>query len=153
MINKAGLDMIKRSEGCVLKAYPDPATKGEPYTIGYGATFYEDGSKVKIGEKITQARADKLLAHHVSLFSEQVDKLVTSEVNANQFAALVSFAFNCGIANLQKSTLLKRVNANPNDPSIRAEFMKWNKAAGKVMNGLTKRREEEANLYFSKDSI
>jgi lysozyme len=60
----------------------------------------------------------------------------------------LSFTYNVGIANLQKSTLLKKVNYNPNDPTIRLEFMKWNKAGGKVLNGLTRRREAEANLYF-----
>jgi len=73
---------------------------------------------------------------------------VPSHITPNQFGALVSFAYNCGVVNLQKSTLLKKVIANHNDPSIRAEFMKWNKANSKVLAGLARRREAEANLYF-----
>ena len=148
MINDLGKELIKGHEGLMLKAYPDPATGGEPWTIGYGNTFYEDGSKVKPGEKITKDRAEKILNHVLDGFSQKVKDLIKSNVTDNQFAALVSFAYNCGIGNLQKSTLLKKVNANPSDPTIRDEFAKWNKAAGKVMAGLTKRRADEANLYF-----
>ena len=71
-----------------------------------------------------------------------------SHITPNQFGALVSFAYNCGIANLQKSTLLKKVIANHNDATIKDEFLKWNKAGGKVLAGLTRRREAESNLYF-----
>ena len=68
----------------------------------------------------------------------------------NQFDALVSFCYNVGPANLKASTLLKKVNANPNDETIREELKKWNKGGGKVLKGLTRRREAEANLYFQK---
>ena len=67
-----------------------------------------------------------------------------------QFDALVSFAYNVGVGNFAKSTLLKKVNANPNDPTIRSEFEKWNKANGRVLKGLVTRRKEEADLYFTK---
>lgn len=144
-LNKAGADLIKHFEGCKLKAYQCSAKK---WTIGFGNTFYEDGSPVLPGHAITQEKADQLFELIANEFAEKVTKLVTSMVTLNQFGALVSFAYNCGIANLQKSTLLKKVNANPNDPSIRAEFAKWNKAGGKVLAGLTRRREAESNLYF-----
>jgi lysozyme len=144
-LNKAGSDLIKEFEGCKLKSYQCSAKK---WTIGYGNTFYEDGSPVLPGHAITQEKADQLFELIANDFAAKVAKLVTSIVTLNQFAALVSFAYNCGIANLQKSTLLKKVNANPNDPTIRAEFIKWNKAMGKVLLGLTRRREAEANLYF-----
>jgi len=144
-LNKAGADLIKEFEGCKLKAYQCSAKK---WTIGYGNTFYEDGSPVLPGHAITQEKADQLFEIIGDAFAEKVDKVVTANVSENQFGALVSFAYNCGIANLQKSTLLKKVNANPNDPSIRAEFLKWNRASGKVLAGLTRRREAEANLYF-----
>ena len=72
-----------------------------------------------------------------------------SAINENQLGALTSFAFNAGTGNLQKSTLLKKVNANPNDPTIRDEFMRWTKAGGKVLNGLVTRRKAEADLYFT----
>ena len=144
-LNKAGADLIKHFEGCKLKAYQCSAKK---WTIGFGNTFYEDGSPVLPGHAITQEKADELFELIANEFAEKVSKLVTSMVTLNQFGALVSFAYNCGVVNLQKSTLLKKVNSNPNDQSIRAEFLKWNKAAGKVLAGLTRRREAEASLYF-----
>jgi lysozyme len=144
-LNKAGADLIKSFEGCKLKAYQCSAKK---WTIGYGNTFFEDGTPVKIGDAITQDKAEKMFELIANEFAGKVAKLVPSHITANQFGALVSFAYNCGVVNLQKSTLLKKVNVNPNDPSIRAEFLKWNKAGGKVLAGLTRRREAEANLYF-----
>lgn len=144
-LNKAGADLIKHFEGCKLKSYQCSALR---WTIGFGNTFYEDGSPVLPGHAITQEKADQLFEIIGDAFAEKVHKVVTASVSENQFGALVSFAYNCGIANLQKSTLLKKVNANPNDPTIRAEFLKWNRASGKVLAGLTRRREAEANLYF-----
>lgn len=144
-LNKGGADLIKEFEGCKLKAYQCSAKK---WTIGYGNTFFEDGTAVKIGDAITQNKAEQLFELIANEFADKVTKLVTSMVTLNQFGALVSFAYNCGVVNLQKSTLLKKVNANPNDLTIRAEFLKWNKAGGKVLAGLTRRREAEANLYF-----
>lgn len=141
------ITLIKKHEGLKLYAYLCPA---KVPTIGFGNTFYEDGSRVKMGDKITRDRAEKLLQHIVAAFAVQVDRLVTSDINANQRAALVSFAYNLGVGQLQKSTLLKKVNANPNDPAIRAEFMKWVKAGGVVLRGLVIRRQDEANLYFKK---
>ena len=144
------IKIIRKFEGCVLHAYPDPATGGEPITIGWGNTRHLDGRKVKMGDVLTQQQADDLLASYVAEFLKAVDYSVKVPVTDNQLAALTSFAYNCGIGALQKSTLLKKVNLNPNDPTIRDEFMKWNKAGGKVFNGLTKRRKEEADLYFTK---
>jgi lysozyme len=141
-----GIPIIKRFEGLKLRAYLCPA--GLP-TIGYGNTRYEDGSTVKLGEQITIDRADKLLMHTVAQFERQVDTVVTAPVNANQLGALTSFAFNVGMGNFRKSTLLRKVNANPNDPTIRAEFMKWIRANGKVLTGLQRRREAESALYFT----
>ena len=144
-LNKEASDLIKSFEGCKLKAYQCSAKK---WTIGYGNTFFEDGTPVVAGNAITQEKADQLFEIIASEFAAKVAKLVTSNVTDNQFGALVSFAYNCGVVNLQKSTLLKKVNANHNDPSIRSEFLKWNKAGGKVLAGLTRRREAESNLYF-----
>ena len=144
-LNKEGADLIKEFEGCKLKAYQCSAKK---WTIGFGNTFYEDGSPVLPGHAITQEKANQLFELIADEFAGKVAKLVPSHITPNQFGSLVSFAYNCGIVNLQKSTLLKKVNANHNDPSIRAEFLKWNKAGGKVLAGLTRRREAEANLYF-----
>jgi lysozyme len=144
-LNKEGADLIKSFEGCKLKAYQCSAKK---WTIGFGNTFYEDGSPVLPGHAITQEKAEDMFELIANEFAAKVAKLVTSNVTDNQFGSLVSFSYNCGVVNLQKSTLLKKVNANHNDPSIRSEFLKWNKAGGKVLAGLTRRREAESNLYF-----
>jgi lysozyme len=144
-LNKAGADLIKEFEGCKLKSYQCSAKK---WTIGFGNTFYEDGSPVMQGHAITQEKANQLFEIIANEFADKVDKVVTANVSENQFGALVSFCYNCGEANLKKSTLLKKVNANPNDQTIKAEFAKWNKAGGKVLAGLTRRREAESNLYF-----
>jgi lysozyme len=81
-------------------------------------------------------------------FAIEVRKALTKQLNENQFSALVCFAYNVGIGNLKKSTLLRKANINPNDETIAGEFAKWNKAGGKVLNGLTRRRLAEADLYF-----
>lgn len=143
-INKAGKDLIKRFEGCKLKAYKCPANV---WTIGFGNTFYEDGTKVKEGEVITQERADELFDIIISDFVRMTDALVKSDVTENNFSAIVSFTFNVGTGNLKKSTLLKKVNVDPKDPTIKAEFMKWTKANNVVLKGLVRRREAEAKLY------
>jgi lysozyme len=139
-------ELVKHFEGCKLTSYVCSAGHN---TIGYGNTFYENGVKVKPGDKITQQRAEELLDVILIKFVQQTNELIKSNVNQNQRDALTDFAYNCGIGNLRSSTLLKLVNANPNDPEIRAQFMRWNKGGGKVLNGLTRRREAEANLYFS----
>jgi lysozyme len=141
-----GIPIIRKFEGLKLKAYLCPANV---WTIGYGSTFYENGSKVQQGDKITLDRADRLLLEMVKRFEISVKGLVKSEINDNQLGSLTSFAFNVGTSALSKSTLLKKVNANPDDPTIRNEFMRWTKAGGKVLKGLVTRREAEANLYFS----
>lgn len=148
-INSKGIDLIKSFEGLVLKAYVDPGTGGEPITIGYGTTIYPDGKKVKMGDKCTQDEAYSYLVHDVNEFAAKVNPLIKMNLSENQFNALVSFAYNCGVGNLKNSTLLRKVNANTADKSIELEFLKWNKAGGKVMNGLTRRRQAESKLYFS----
>ena len=146
-VSKQGLEVIKKHEGFRSKPYLCPA---KIPTIGYGNTFYPDGTKVTMQDKpLSKDMADLLLALVVKDFEHCVNKSVTSNVNQNQFDALVSFAYNLGCGSLKKSTLLKKVNADPCDPSILGEFMKWNKAGGKVLNGLTKRRHDEASLYFT----
>jgi lysozyme len=141
-----GIPIIRKFEGLKLRAYLCPSSI---WTIGYGNTFYENGSKVQEGDKITLDRADRLLFFVVQKFEAEIKKLVKSEINENMLGALTSFAFNVGAGNLAKSTLLKKVNANPNDLTIRDEFNRWTKASGKVLNGLVTRRKAEADLYFS----
>lgn len=141
-----GIPLIKRFEGLKLKAYLCPAKLP---TIGYGSTYYENGSKVQLGDVITIDRADKLLFNTVAEFEKQVDTVVTSSINDNQLGALTSFAFNVGMGNFRRSTLLRLVNANPNNPAIRTEFMKWTRANNQVLKGLFTRRQAEADLYFT----
>jgi lysozyme len=146
-LSQKGLDLIKQFEGLKLKPYLCPASI---CTIGYGNTYYPDGSKVKLTDPaITAQKAEELLKFLVQSYEKGVDSFCRDDINQNQFDALTSFAYNVGVGNLQKSTLIKKVNANPNDPAIRLEFMKWNKGAGKVLAGLTRRRQAEADLYFS----
>jgi lysozyme len=145
-LSPEGHKLIRKFERCKLKAYKN--FPGEPWTIGWGNTYYEDGSKVQQGDVITQDRADMLFNLVVKKFIKKVDELVTSVVSTSQFDSLVSFAYNCGTGALAKSTLLKKVNADPSDPSIRNEFMKWNKVNKQPVDGLTFRRTLEADHYF-----
>ena len=146
-IGTKGLEIIKSCEGLELKPYLCPAKVG---TIGYGSTFYENGKKVKITDpSITEQRATELLQHSLKSFEQYVDSYCRDDINQNQFDALVSFCYNLGPANLKSSTLLKKANVNPNDPTIAQEFLKWNKAGGRALKGLTKRRQAESDLYFS----
>ena len=104
-LGAAGLALIKQFEGCKLKAYKCPAGL---WTISWGLTFYPDGTKVKEGDVITQQQAEDYFNAIVDDFAKDVDALVKSNVTANNFSAIVSFAFNVGINNLRKSTLLKK---------------------------------------------
>jgi lysozyme len=145
-ITDNAIELIKRFEGLSLTAYADPGTGGEPYTIGWGNTYFEDGKKVQPGQRISRLQADNLLKWAVDRFAKELDPLVN--VNQNQFDALTSFVYNVGIGAFKKSTLRKLINANPNDPQIKIEWMKWRKAGGKVLKGLTNRRSAELELYF-----
>lgn len=143
-----GIDLIKSFEGFSSKPYLCPA---KIPTIGYGATFYPNGKKVTMKDPpITEKRGTELLESMLVKFEQYVDSYCVDTVNQNQFDALVSFCYNLGPNNLKSSTLLKKVNANPNDPTIEAEFMKWVKAGGRTLKGLVRRREAEAKLYFGK---
>ena len=140
-ITKEGINLIKKFEGLRLEAYLCPAGV---WTIGYGHT-----KGVKKGQVITQLEADNLLKEDLSSFEKGVTSLIKSNINQNQFDSLVSFAFNLGLANLKSSTLLKKVNSNSNDRTIVDEFIKWIYAGGKPLEGLKRRRQAEAYLYFS----
>jgi lysozyme len=146
-LDENGYLLIAGFEGLSLVPY---LCSAKVATIGHGNTFYPSGKKVTLQDKpITKAVALWMLKETANVFATQVNLLLKKPVTQNQFNALVSFAFNLGSQALGKSTLLKKVNANPNDATIRNEFLKWNKAGGRVLDGLTKRRTKEANLYFS----
>lgn len=141
------LPVIKSFEGCHLRAYPDPGTGGKPWTIGWGSTTDEKGNSITPGTGWTQARADERLATQVRQFAAEVDRLLLGyPVTPAQKAALVSFAYNVGTSALSGSTLLKKHKAADYDGAA-AQFLLWNKAAGKALSGLTKRRQAEARLY------
>ena len=142
----SGIELIKKYEGFRSEPYLDAV--GVP-TIGYGATYYPNGKRVTMNdEPISIAYAEELLREMLRDFEEGVCRTITSELTQHQFDALVSISYNIGIRAFAQSTLAKRVNANPNNPDIRYQFSRWNKAGGKVLAGLTRRRKEEANLYF-----
>lgn len=136
-----GQSVVQFFESLSLKAYPDPATGGEPWTIGYGHT-----GGVKRGDVITEAYARELLKDDLRRFEKAVSRLVKVQLNQGQFDALVSFAFNVGEGNLERSTLLRKVNAGDFEGAA-LEFRKWNRAAGKVMRGLVRRRAAEECLF------
>jgi lysozyme len=143
-----GIDLIKSFEG--FKSKPYKCSAGVP-TIGYGATFYPStNEKVTLKDKeISELQAVELLQNMLTGYEKSVDSFCRDDINQNQFDALVSFAYNLGSNSLKNSTLLKKVNLNPNDESIKLEFMKWVKAGGQTLKGLVRRREAEATLYFT----
>lgn len=141
--SKACADLVKSFEGCVLKAYPDPATGGDPWTIGVGAT----GPGIAKGVVWTQEQADDRLMADLARFGRGVwNAIGEKETTQNRFDALVSFAFNVGLGNLLSSTLLRKHVAGDYEGAA-AQFIRWNRASGKVMAGLTRRRAAEAALY------
>ena len=144
-VNADGYALLKRFEGCRLKAYLCPANV---WTIGYGNTFYEDGTKVKQGDVITQARAEQLAKNVVDKFAVSVRALITQTLNENQFSACVSLAYNIGVGGFKKSSVLRKLNVNPQDQTIADSFRVWNKGGGVVLKGLVNRREAEIQLYF-----
>lgn len=139
-ISQKGIDLIKRFEGCKLEAYKCSAGV---WTIGYGHT-----NGVKEGMKITQQEAEKLLKQDLVVYENIVLESVTTALNQPIFDALVSFTYNLGGGNLKSSTLLKLLNDRDYYGASK-EFEKWNKASGKVLVGLVKRREAERNLFNS----
>jgi lysozyme len=142
-ISQAGLDLIKRFEGCELEAYQDAVGI---WTIGYGHT----GSDIHKGLKITQAQADAILAKDVERFASGVAANVRVALTQSEFDALVSFAFNVGLTAFRTSTLLKLLNDNSDRSVVATQFLRWNKAGDKVLEGLTKRRNAEKELFLSK---
>lgn len=146
-ISKQGLELIKGFEKFMPKPYMDAV--GKP-TIGYGSTYYLDGTEVKLQDaEITEAQASILLE---TIFEKDFAKYIPENVNQNQFDAMASLVYNIGTGAFFKSTLRKKVKVNPNDASIEQEFLKWNK--GRILGqlvelkGLTIRRKKEAELYF-----
>lgn len=141
-ISEKGLGLIRSFEGLELKSYKDSIGI---LTIGYGST----GSHVKSGMVITKEEAEDLLKQDVSRFESGVNNLVKVPLTQNQFDALVSFSFNLGLGNLKSSTLLKKLNISDYSGAAN-EFLRWNRAGGKVLNGLTRRRQAEKDMFEGK---
>lgn len=142
--SQRGLDLIKEFEGLYLQAYRCPAGV---LTIGYGHTSVAGEPKVVAGMKITKQEAEDILRRDLAAVEADVGRLVKVPLTQNQFDALVSFQFNTG--GLGRSSALKRLNAG-NYADVPAALLLWNKAAGKVLAGLTRRRKAEAALFASK---
>jgi GH24 family phage-related lysozyme (muramidase) len=145
-LSQNGLDLIKEFEGLKLTAYKALKTE-KYYTIGYG----HYGSDVKEGQKITKAQAESLLKKDVTRFVDAVNEGVKTELNQNQFDALVSFTYNVGESAFKKSTLLEKLNKRDFEGAVK-EFARWNKSGGKVIQGLINRRKKEQAL-FSKETV
>lgn len=141
--SEAGLEFIMAHEGCVLKAYPDPGTGGEPWTIGVGHT-----GGAKAGDTCTDEQAKEWLRKDVEAAERCVNNSVKGNITQSQFDALVSLVFNIGCGNFGRSTVLREVNAG-NDLSAAQAFLMWDKAGGKVLPGLAKRRRAEMELFLS----
>ena len=151
MFDLSGQKFLAKVEGTKYTSYLDSVGI---WTIGRGITEYEDGTKVKRGDSVTVEREIALFNNTVKKYVANVNKKVTSNVNQNQFNALVSICYNIGIGGFNGSSLLKKVNINLNDPTIRSSFASWKygtiKGKKQVIQGLVNRRKFEADLYFSK---
>lgn len=144
--SQSGINLIKEFEGKRLKAYDDGVGV---WTIGFGTIKYPNGVRVKKGDTCTEPQAESYLRNDLVKFENAINRLVKVPLNQNQFDALASFTYNLGETNLSNSTLLRKLNAKDYNGAAN-EFLKWNRAGGKVMNGLTRRREAERNLFLKK---
>ena len=143
--SEKGIALIKEFEGCKLTAYQDSVGV---WTIGYGWTQPVDGKPIRAGMTIKQETAERLLKTGLVSYESDVSRLVKVGLTQGQFDALVSFTYNLGARSLSTSTLLRKLNAGDYAGAAN-EFLRWNKAGGKVLNGLTRRREAERALFLS----
>ena len=146
-ISSRGLELIKDFEGLSLKPYLDVVNVP---TIGWGNTYYPDGKKVTLNDKpIDELKANEILEYIANRdFADKIFPSIKVKVTQSQFDAMVSLAYNIGAGAFLKSTLLKKVNAG-DFAGAGEEFLRWNKASGKEVLGLTKRREREKQLFLS----
>jgi len=147
-ISLRGIEELIHSEGLKLCPYLDSV---KIPTIGIGSTFYEDGKKVTMKDKcLTNEQAMSLAMYTINkIFLPGVVKLLKVPQNQNQVDALINLAYNIGVGALTTSTLMKKINAKGTKEEISAAWRMWNKAGGKVIQGLTNRREREINMYFA----
>jgi len=141
-----GLDLIKEFEGCKLSAYQCPAGI---WTIGIGSTHYGDGTPVTKNRTLpTEKAAIALLAATIGQFEKAVNAMGV-ELTQNEFDALVCLCYNIGAGNFLKSTLVKMLKAGDDKAEIAQQFLRWDKAGGKSLAGLTRRRNAEAELFLT----
>ena len=141
-----GFRLLGELEGIVLRPYKDSV--GIP-TIGIGSTYYEDGTKVKMTDKaITKERAIQLAKNVVKSFEEQVNKSILLPMTQNQFDAMVLLCYNIGKSGFARSSVVKNFNAG-NLQKAADSFLLWNKAGGRVVQGLVNRRNKERSLFLS----
>ena len=141
-ISEEGLSLIKKFEGCELTAYQDSV---DVWPIGYGHT-----KGVEDGQEITQEEAEEMLASELDEYEGYINDLVECDLEQCQFDALVAWVYNLGPTNLRSSTMLKRLNSNDLE-DVPSQIKRWNKAGGKVLKGLVRRREAEALLFEGND--
>ena len=139
-ISQTGIDLIKQYEGCKLKAYQDSA---KIWTIGFGTT-----KGITRGMVITPEEAEDLFRGDLIFSEDCIKRLVKVELTQNEFDALVSWTYNLGCGSLRRSTMLKHINRQEHKMLVTLEMKKWNKAKGRVLKGLTRRREAEAKLFL-----
>jgi lysozyme len=146
-LNEKGYKLITEFEGFSAKPY---LCSAKIPTIGYGNTYYPNGKRVTLLDKpVTKDEAFEMFKLIADRFCLAVEKQLKKDVNQNQINALTSLTYNIGIAAFMNSTLLKKVNKDPNDTLIALEFKKWNKVNKKEVLGLTRRRLYESIIYFS----
>lgn len=148
-MSKNGIELIKQFEGFRSKPYFDSVKVA---TVGYGSTFYLDGTPVQITDKeISEADAVALLQKVADSFVEQVMKVVKVPLSQNEVDAIACFTYNVGVKAFTDSTMLKKLNKSDKQGAS-LEFLKWNKAGGKELKGLTRRREAEQKLFLTPDT-
>lgn len=141
-----GVDLITSFEDTRTKAYDDGVGI---WTIGIGTTVYPNGNKVKQGDTCTLEQVKSYFKHDLAKFETAVNESVAAPINQNQFDALVSLTYNIGAGAFKDSALLKKLNKRDYQGAA-DQFLRWNKAGGKVMKGLVRRREAERALFLKK---
>lgn len=143
-ISETGIGLIKLSEGCILKPY---LCSAKVPTIGYGSTRYESGKRVSMQDpSISLEQAERMLVNDLDRTVKGVSTFVTTKLKQSQFDALVSLAYNIGLEAFKGSTLLRKLNAGDYSGAS-AEFARWNRAGGRVLAGLSNRRERERAMF------
>lgn len=143
--NDAGQAIIKQWESLRLEAYHCSAGV---CTIGWGSTSYTNGDPIKMGDKISIETAQELFEFHIKKAEDGVSGALMKPVSENEFSAMVSLCYNIGANAFKKSTLVKLLNSGEDKLAVADQFLVWNKANGKIQNGLIKRRHDERSLFL-----